>query len=582
MNDDALTMAALRDELAELLLGGRVQRIVRPSDLAVGLEIYAGQRHQVLFSADPQAAGIRLGEAKLRRGSETASPLQLLLRKYVDGTRLAAVEQPELERVLRLRFVGPEGAIELVCEIMGRLSNIILVDADGLVMDAVKRVPGSINRYRTVLPRHPYVPPPPQDKENPLLLTAARLEELCSQAVGTPLWRRLVDAARGISPLLAREIVYRALGTLDPEDEPGAAEYAALAAAVDELLHLPQTHAWAPSVGYEGEDDERAAVAYAPYELTHYPDHEAVTTISEAIARVEGVRAAGDPYRQARRRLNDLVAEGLGRQEARHASLTRSLAPAVDLDRLQWSGNAILALGWSLAPGQKELLVEPGTFEGVDEALAIEIDPALSPSENANRYFREYQRVKAATEQVPALLAETEAELAFLRQLQTEASLAEDRAQFDEVEEELRAAGYGRGRQAARKGGGRAARSAPLAVRAPDEMPIWVGRNSRQNEELTFRRAAPDDMWLHAHGVPGAHVIVRCGGAPVAEETLLLAARLAAHYSSARAEPRVQVDFTARRHVHHMPGGRPGMVIYTHESTLVVAPGDLEPPDEDA
>ena len=179
------------------------------------------------------------------------------------------------------------------------------------------------------------------------------------------------------------------------------------------------------------------------------------------------------------------------------------------------------------------------------------------------------------------MLAETEAELAFLRQLQSEAALAEDRAQLDEVEEELHAAGYGRGRRSNRKGG-RAARSAALTVRAPDDTPIWVGRNSRQNEELTFRRAAPDDMWLHAHGVPGAHVIVRCGGSPVAEETLLLAARLAAHYSSARAEARVQVDFTARRHVRHMPGGRPGMVTYTHESTLVVAPDELELPDDDA
>ena len=226
--------------------------------------------------------------------------------------------------------------------------------------------------------------------------------------------------------------------------------------------------------------------------------------------------------------------------------------------------------------------MEPGVFEGVDEPLTVEIDPALSPAENANRYFREYQRVKAATEQVPALLAETEAELAFLRQLQSEAALAEDRAQLDEVEEELYAAGYGRDRRSTRKGGGRAARSAPLAVRAPDDTPIWVGRNSRQNEELTFRRAAPDDMWLHVHGVPGAHVIVRCGGAPVAEETLLLAARLAAHYSSARSEPRVQVDFTARRHVRHMPGGRPGMVTYTHESTLVVAPDELDLADDDA
>jgi predicted ribosome quality control (RQC) complex YloA/Tae2 family protein len=379
---------------------------------------------------------------------------------------------------------------------MGRLSNIILVDEEGLVMDAVKRVPASINRYRTVLPRHPYVPPPPQDKENPLLLTAARLGELWAEPADVPLWRRLVDTVRGISPLLAREIVYRALGTLDPEGEPGAAECQALAATLDELLHLPQTHAWAPSVGYEGEGDERAAVAYAPYALTHLLDYELVPGISAAMARVEGARAAGDPYRQARRRLNELIAEGLARQEARHASLARSLAPAADLERLQWSGNAILALGWSLAPGQTELAVEPGTFEGLDEPLLVAVDPALTPAENANRYFREYQRVKAATEQVPTLLSETEAELAFLRQLQAEAALARIVPNW-KVEEELRRRGYGRGRR-------RRARAALAGTQR-----AAGGARRRRHDDLGGAQQPPERGIDFSAGRAGRHVASR-------------------------------------------------------------------------
>ena len=175
---DALTTAAVRDELTETLSGGRVQRVVRPTDLSVGLEVYAGQRYQLLLNAEAQSPGVLLTDIKLRRGTEKPSPLSLLLRKYVEGARLQAVEQPDLERILWLTFSGPEGTVTLVCEIIGRLSNIILLAEDGTVMDAAKRVPSSVNRYRTVLPRQSYVPPPPQAKENPLLLTPARLREI--------------------------------------------------------------------------------------------------------------------------------------------------------------------------------------------------------------------------------------------------------------------------------------------------------------------------------------------------------------------------------------------------------------------
>ncbi len=162
MTFDALTLAALRQELGALLSGGRVQRIVRVSSLALGLEVYVGARHQLLLSAEPTAPQIRLVSHKLRRGEDRPSPLSLLLAKYVEGARVVDIAQPELERVLSLGFAGEHGNVRLICELMGNLSNLVLVDGEGRILEAAKRVPRSINRYRELLPNRPYLPPPPQ------------------------------------------------------------------------------------------------------------------------------------------------------------------------------------------------------------------------------------------------------------------------------------------------------------------------------------------------------------------------------------------------------------------------------------
>ena len=586
---DALTLAALRDELAERLLGGRVQRIVRPSELALGLEIYAGERHQLLLSAENQSPGILLLEAKLRRGVESPSPMQLLLRKYVRGAPLIAVEQPPLERILHLRFGGAAGEVTLICEIMGRLSNLILVAPGGEIMDAVKRVPASLNRYRTILPHGPYFPPPPQEKESPLLLTPHLLRQKMLPLEG-PLWRRLLQAVAGVSPLAAREIAYRATGDAETAAMPTEEVAARLVEELIALFRLPETHAWSPCVGYETRDGERRPAAYAPYPLRHYADREDVAYISSAIRTVVEGQQPFDPYAQVRQRLRRIIAEQIGRLEARLASLEASLAPEAEMEQLRRRGNAILAMSWAVEPGQEELWVDGEAFgllpseedadaasasQGCEGMVRIPLDPTRSPSENAQQLFREYQKMKAAAEQVPALMEATRLEIAYLQQVRTEVDLAEDRAQLDEVEGELRAAGLP-GKQERRRPILHP-QSAPLRLRSPDGALILVGRNSRQNDEVTFRIADPGDLWLHAHGVPGAHVIIKRGGAAVSDETLQYAAQLAAYYSAARGERRVQVDVTERRYVRRIKGSRPGMVTYTHEKTLGVVPAPPEP-----
>jgi predicted ribosome quality control (RQC) complex YloA/Tae2 family protein len=505
----------------------------------------------------------------------------LLLRKYAQGARLVAITQMPLERVLTFSLSGPEGAVSLVCEAMGRLSNVILVDAQGHIMDALKRVPGSINRVRTVLPHQPYVPPPPQEKDSPLGVTVTRLGEILAQGEG-PAWRRLVDGVGAISPVLAREIIYRATGSTNPPLPLAEAQQRAALEALDELWHLPQTGAWAPCVAYEGEGAGRRPRVCAPYRLTHLPDVAEVASISEAVLLVREAQGAIDPYQQVRARLHGVIAEQVARHEARLASLHAAHVPEAEIELLQMQGNAILAMGWALKPGQRELVVNPVELGLAEEGAApaelrIPLDPALSAAENAQDYFRRYRKRRDAADQVPELIGESEREMDYLRQLAAEVDLADDRGQLDEVEAELRAAGY----LTERKRGATAPATQPLRVRTPEGDLILIGRNSQQNHELTFRRAGPDDLWLHAHGVPGSHVIVKVGGGALSDATLLRAAQLAACYSTARQEGRVQVDWVARRHVHPMKGGRPGMVVYTHEQTLVVSPEPLDPDEQD-
>jgi len=456
--------------------------------------------------------------------------------------------------------------------VMGRYSNLVLVDAEDMILDAAKRVPPSRNRYRTILPHQAYVPPPPQNKGSPLLLTPASLQRAFESQPGESPWRWLVDVAAGISPLLARAVHYRALGQAQPARALTNTAHVAIVNALDPLARLPQTHAWSPCVAYETDDEGRYPADFAPYPLTHRADVEPVASISQAVALVVAAHRSMDAYLPVRQRLNALIAAEAARQETRLAALRRALVPQAEVEALMAQGNAILALTWKTARGQRELVVDPAEV-GLDESTLppdkrrIPLDPALSPAENAQALFGKYRKAKAAAEQVPALIAQGEMELAYLNQLRTDVALAENRAQLDQVGAALEEAGYvpapAKKRPAPQAG-------QPLRLRAPDDTLILVGRNSRENEEVTLRRAAPDDVWLHAHGLPGAHVIVRSGGGAVAEETLQLAARLAAYYSAARGEPQVLVDYTARRYVRPIKGGRPGMVLYTHERSLSV------------
>jgi predicted ribosome quality control (RQC) complex YloA/Tae2 family protein len=561
---DALTTAAVADELRQKVLDGRVQRIVQADPLSLGLEIYAGERYQLLASANPQHPRLYLVSYKLRRGVERPTQLFLLARKYIDGARLIAIEQPPFERLLSLTFAGPEGQVDLLVELIERRANLILLEGQR-ILDAAQRVSSEMNRYRTVLPGQIYKPPPPQHKLDPTDVTELQLRRLIEDADPEGrLWRMLVGGVAGVSPLFAREVVFRATG------DPRAAvrdcqRVSPLLGAFEEALIPYWEHEWQPSLIHNEAGD---VVAFAPYPLTHLGQPELVMSISEALDRYYGPLLGMGAYQAAKKPLAEAIREGQHRIRRRLEALERQEVDPESVETLRKKGELVLAYASAIERGQRELRAQ---YDPDGPELVIELDPEMAPVANAQLFFREYEKAKRAAATIPRRAAQANLELVYLDQLATDLELADNWPEIDEVRDALEAAGYWYRPTPARP---RSGALGPLRIVSEDGFVIWVGRNSRQNELVTFRRASGDDLWLHARGVPGGHVVIKTGGRAVPQRTLRLAAQLAAGQSAARNEVDVPVDVVSRHRVRRMPGSkaRPGMVTYSEAETLRVKP----------
>ena len=459
--------------------------------------------------------------------------------------------------------------VTLIVEAMGRHANVILVDADGVVLEAIKRVGPRLSRVRPILPGRLYVPPPLQAKLDPTDVSERRLHEILDEAKpAQPVWRILVGGIRAVSPLLAREVVHRATGNALTKardlNGPDARLSPLLDAFQGVLIHVWE-HDWQPTVALE----EGAVTAYAPYALTMYGERQEMETISAAIDRYEqtasgeGEAAPGAGYAAAKARVQVLLDGARKRVSSRRRSLERQLIPQEELDRLRRCGEMTLAYAHAVQPGDRQLEAQVD-LEG--PPLIIDLDPRRTAVENAQAYFERYEKAKSATAEIPALLVRADLEQQYLDQLATDLDLATNRPDIDDVRTALAEAGY-----APQSKGTKPQRGQPLRVVADEGMIILVGRSARQNHQITFRRAGPDDLWLHAVDVPGSHVVVLSGGRPVPEDVLVRAAKLAAQHSAARGEAGVLVAYTRRRYVRPIRNGRPGMVTYRREETIRVS-----------
>lgn len=563
---DVFTLSALVDEFMDGLVGSRIQDVLDVDDTGIGFEVYGDRKRRYLYlSADTQTPRILLLDEKLRRGLVKPTQLGLLFRRYAEGGLIEHISQPPWERILQFEVTGPEGAISIIVEPMERRSNLLLVQK-GIILDCMRRVGPDENRYRLSLPAHEYKLPPPQvGKIDPTRVILEEVEAFFEHLDDPKRKTQQVLASHllGISPLLAKEVVFRASG--DVNQKASGADPDRLYEALRTLIEPLSKRQWQPGV-VESED---GVVAYSVYPIESLSTWRPTDSLSEALTAYYGAPVGEDAYRAAKIPVQEAIREAQAKLGARLASLERSMTDEHEREVLRQSGELILAYQYALQPGQTELKAQ---YDLDAPELVIKLDPKISPLENAQAYFGRYDKAKKALEDVPRLITENRNELEYMGQLATDLEFASSWPEIDEVRQILQSGGHWQGAAAKKIAG--SGQSAPLKVVTKDGFVIWIGRNGRQNEQVTFGKGGGQDLWLHARSVPGSHVVIKFDGRNIPTSVINQAASIAAFYSAKRGDARVEVDVTRCLYVKKIKGAGQGMVTYKNEETLSVAPYD--------
>jgi len=553
---DGLVLAAVAREV-RAYVGARFAGVRQPDPeaIVVGLRDArtAGHLH---CSIHARTARVHL--AARPETTERLGPFGQLLRSRLAEAHLTGVEQPPFDRVLRLNFEALEGPLVLVAEIMGRYSNLILLDAR-VVLGALKVVTAQMSPRRPVLPGRPYAPPP-ADRPRPDQLEPGAVRALCEGA--RPLWQQLSGAVVGLGPVLAREVALRA--GVDPGVPASAAADAAprLAAALGQLAEIRRAEQFAPTV-YEADG---RVVAFGAIPLRAYSGlaSSPAASMSEAVDRYYRGVGETSPLEERRRGLAASVRAALRQRERALDSNRAALAESREAERLRVMGELLLTYGHGAAPRATSIAVPDHTAGGED--VTIPLDPALTVVENAQRLFRRYAKAQATSRALPARIVRLEADALALREALVQIETASSGDDLWEVQTDLVRAKLLRRAPRSRP----AARTGPRRYAAPGGA-ILVGRSASENDQVTFHLAGPDDLWFHARGLAGAHVILKTDGAPSAA-AIEVAAKVAAHFSEGRLAGTVAVDYVARKHVRKPRGAGPGTVLYAEERTLRVEP----------
>lgn len=556
MTIDTLAMTAICHELRQLI-GAKIQDSVIASPISIALELYANHRRQwLLLSAHPKWARIALHTTKIPRGVDTTTPLLLLLRKYVEDGRITDIQQLDLERIIVVSIAKAHESrnsdddeptepptittVKLIIEIMDQRSNIFLVDDNDIVLECVKRVPAHLSR-RVALPQHPYQLPPVPTKADPRAPIDPTVLDGLAQS--SDLAKGLVGAFLGVSPQMARESVHR-----------GGSDVAASVTALQQLFAQPAE----PCI-IKGDNGQ--PIGFAAYRLTHRSDSEPVESLNAAITTYYAAHEMLGDYQRRRDALRSRINEHRERLSRQLNHLQQEMTKAEALEQLRWEGQMIYAYIHSITPSMTQL--------EVDGAI-IKLEPHVPPSQQAQARFKAYDKAKSAVEGLPDRIQHVSDELQGIDETLAFLTMADGFEAIESVARDAMTAGWLKANDVPKQS--RVRPMPPLRIVVDQATTIYVGRNAYQNQLVTFTIGEAHDTWLHARNMPGAHVIIKSSGRPVDDEVLQRAARLAAYYSSGRADNAVDIDICRRSAVRRIKGGPVGLVSYHAERTIRAQP----------
>ena len=568
---DAICLRAVVRELAGELTGARIDKVQQPARDQIVLTVRGKDR--VLLSVNPNQPRIQF--TRQQRDNPAQPPMFcMLLRKHLIGARIEAVEQPDLERVVTLSLrvtdeLGETGRRSLVLEAMGRRANLILLDADGRIIDCIRRVAFESNSDRALLPGLYYHLPTPLNKLS--LFSAADealrlLENVDAPEDQADQW--LLDHYIGISPLIARELVQRAAGRTDARfGEMTQEQLAALSCEVKSLSDRLQNGDYQPTMLKRG--GKPTDFTYLP--VTQYGAETAVErreTFSILLDEFYDLKERLELSARRSRELTHAATVARDRMARKAETLKREYAATQERDTLRLYGELITANLYRIERGARSLVAE-NYYEETQPVLTIPLDPLLTPQQNAAKYFKRYNKAKSAEIHLREQISKAESERTYLDSVLQEIAQSETEQEFHEIRRELQETGYLR-RSKEKKELKRS--FAPLELRSSAGLRILVGRNNVQNDQLTMKKADKRDIWFHAQKIHGSHVILCTDGMQPDEKSVTEAAALAAYYSQAREGSNVPVDYTPVKYVRKPTGARPGFVIYETYRTVYVNP----------
>ena len=563
---DAFFLSAVLEEVKERCIGARIDKIHQPSRDTLILQMHSRDwRSKLLFAANPTAPRLHITNASPENPAEPPM-FCMLLRKHLMGAKLSEVTQIPMERCAAFTFdctdeMGFPVQKRLVAELMGRTCNLYLLSSEGRIIDCLRRIGLDESAKRAALPGLMYQEPEAITKENPSVFE--NYVNFFDGPGADLLADRLMNSFGGLSPLVCREAALFAAGSTDarpdPRDEDMIAEKLQLFFA--EHLNHPKPYYYALP------DGTPKQFAFCP--IRQYGDCQEAESFGALLDMYYTVRDRKDAMRQKSQAVRKTVQNLCTRLTRKLAIQEKELEATYDRERLRQLGDIVTANIHKIVKGQTLIQCEDFYDEDM-KIIDIPISPILSPQQNAARFYKDYARMKNAEKELTKQIELGENELYYLKSVLEELNRAQTDAELEEIKRELQEGGYLRfdaGKKKMKQG-----KVPPMRFVSTDGYPIYVGRNNRQNEELTFKLARKDDIWCHASKVHGSHVIISCGGTTPPDDTVTQAAQLAAYYSETSGGQNIPVDVTPVKQVKKIPNGKPGMVIYHTYKTVIANP----------
>lgn len=567
---DGITIACLRKELSDRLVGGRITKIVQPEadELLLTIKNNAAQ-YRLLLSASASLPLVYLTE-KNKNAPMTAPGFCMLLRKHLGGGRITAVTQPSLERILRFEIehldeMGDLCRKYLIAELMGKHSNLIFCREDGTILDSIKHVSLAVSSVREVLPGRTYFIPHTQDKLDPLTASPAEMiEAVCAKPA--PLGKAIYTSLTGFSPAIAEELCHRSfLESARPAAALDDRERDMLQHQLLRLMENIKGEDFTPRIYYNGKEPaEFSAVPLTMYEDLDAQSFEDMSGLLESYYAVKNTLTR---IHQKSADLRRVVQTALERTRKKYDLQLKQLQDTEKREKYKVWGELIHTYGYGVPEGARSM---QALNYYTNEEITIPLDSTLTAQENAKRYFDKYGKLKRTFEAVTKLLEETRNEIEHLESIQTALDMALTEEDLAPVREELVEYGYIRRKSGRNSGKKPKLFSRPYHYLSSDGFDIYVGKNNFQNDELTFQFASGNDWWFHAKGVPGSHVILKSEGRELPDRAFEEAGRLAAYYSKNRGGDKVEIDYVEKKHVKKPGGGKPGFVVYYTNYSLVI------------